>query len=624
MPSKEELNNGFMIGEWEVLPARGELRRGDELVKPEPKVFAVLLALAARNGDVVTKDELIDEVWAGRATGDDPIIRCVHQLRGHFGDKKKPYRYVDTLTKRGYCLKEKVRLKEPAEIAPEPDAIRPKTWRAIAVVALLALAIIVTKSLVGPDTGSIGSIGVLPCDNLSGNDADQYLVDGFKEELVQTLDSIPDFLVKHGRVTYPDLEVAEIAARLDVESVLFCAVRRDGDILKVNYHVARGSDAVNISSGGVTGSPGDIFALQADLAVTVRNDLLGESNQELGASTRVPEAAAYNRYIRGLHIFKQRAQLGYLEEAIELFEEAVELDPQYGQAYLSLAEAYALLPDARRAPLQEAHERAISIVARGIEVDPSISESANAVFGFVYHKQKRWALAEQAYLRAIHAQNVHPNAYNWYAIMLAGVGRLDDALHQALAALPLDPSSAVINSRIAIAYTWLGDDDKALEFFAASNQLGGTGPTQMLANSLVLSRQDDHVGAQRLVTAAVAAVGGTTDWIEPTFAGLRDSRERHNAIAALDHAAASQSINPQIEITIRAVLGDIDGAVRVARSLARRDVTLEMDLLFLPELLPVRQRPEFLEFMDSLGITEYWDEAGCVWNETAVQCPAII
>ena len=77
MPSEEELQQGFTIGEWEVLPARGEIRRGDAVVRPEPKPLQVLLSLARRGGDVVTKDELIDEVWDGRPTADDPILRCI-------------------------------------------------------------------------------------------------------------------------------------------------------------------------------------------------------------------------------------------------------------------------------------------------------------------------------------------------------------------------------------------------------------------------------------------------------------------------------------------------------------------------------------------------------------------
>ena len=81
MLTKEQLDRGFNLGEWEVLPAQGILRRGDEEVQPEPKVLAVLLALAKRDGNLVSQDELIDEVWEGRAFGNEPIQRCIAMLR---------------------------------------------------------------------------------------------------------------------------------------------------------------------------------------------------------------------------------------------------------------------------------------------------------------------------------------------------------------------------------------------------------------------------------------------------------------------------------------------------------------------------------------------------------------
>ena len=73
MPTILELEKGLSLGEREVLPKKGVLRRGDEEVRPEPKVLLVLLVLAKRDGDLVTKNELIEEAWDGRAFGDEPI-----------------------------------------------------------------------------------------------------------------------------------------------------------------------------------------------------------------------------------------------------------------------------------------------------------------------------------------------------------------------------------------------------------------------------------------------------------------------------------------------------------------------------------------------------------------------
>jgi hypothetical protein len=69
------------------------------------------------------------------------------------------------------------------------------------------------------------------------------------------------------------------------------------------------------------------------------------------------------------------------------------------------------------------------------------------------------------------------------------------------------------------------------------------------------------------------------------------------------------------------IMGDTDGALEVVWKLVEPGQTLEIDLLFLPEFLPLRRRPEFIELMDAIGVTDYWAQAGCVWQDLLVQCP---
>ncbi|MCH7821758.1 MAG: winged helix-turn-helix domain-containing protein [Proteobacteria bacterium] len=629
MPTDEELQKGFDIGDWEVLPARGELRCGDSVVKPEPKVMAVLLSLARRDGDLVTRDQLVDEVWGGRAMPDDPINRCLSQLRGHLDDQAKPYQYIETLTKRGYCLLQDVRLKEPAELAPVARGQRAQRrgmyWGIAAVVAVVIISV-----LVFPRPPKIGSIGVLPFENLSGDPADQYLVDGFKMELVKTLSNIPDFLVKSGRVSYPGLEVTEIARELDVESVFSGAMQRDGDMLKVNYEVARGDDGKIKSSGSITVSFEDIFDGQEKLAVTVRNDLLGESKRQLISSSRPESFDGYDRYMRGLYAFENRDQTHNLEAAIRLFRETIELDSQFGPAYLALSMSYLLLPDyallagTREAPLAETHAMAITVVEQGISVDESIRDAANTIYGFVYQKQRNWSLAEQAYQRATRAQTVESTAFLWYSLMLANVGRLDDALQQALAAQRIDPSLAVINSRVALAYAWLDDNDNASEFFTRTKGLDWTGASHLLSHALFLRRQGRVDEAGQAIIEGLAMAGGQADWTAAVIAGLSDPKQVETSLAALDRAAIDQSVNLRVEVVFRTLLGDIDGAMRVANRLTDPEQSIELDFLFLPDLLPIQQHPGFLSLMDDLGIARYWDETGCIWQDFAVKCPEIL
>ena len=626
MPTEDELRLGFRVGDWEVLPLRGVLRRGGHEEKPEPRVFGVLIALAKRDGDLVTRDELIDELWDGRATSDEPINRCLSQLRGHLGDKSRPHRYVETLTRRGYRLLQPVELLEPSgqDAPPTPaanTAAPAARWKPIA--AALFVAVLAWLAWVLWPPGDFRSIGVMPFENASQDSANDYLVAGFKDELVNTLHNIPDFTVKSSRVVHTGEEVTSIASSLGVDAVLSGRVHRNGDELQIFYTVEDGRNGDVVATAEIEGPVSEIFQLQEDLARMVRRDLFGQSSQQLISGTRPANFGAYDRYMRGLYAFDKRQGSGNsLEEAIELFQETIRLDKNFGPAYLMLATAYVLLPTYRDAPADEMSRAAIATVEEGVAVDPGIGDASNAIFGFVYHQQMQWLKSEEAYRAATSSEVVDPNAFNWYSRMLASVGRLDDSLAQALLALELDPTSAVINSRVALAYLWLGDTRKAEEFFERAGKFGASGPTHTMGYALFLFREGRSAEAYGVTQEAARMAGSSDAWIAPVFAALDDPALRDAAISAVDAAAKQNGISRQIEFITRTVLGNLDGAMRVARLLESEGEVFEMDLLFIPEVAPLRERADFADLLEALGIAGYWRERGCSWTPAGAVCEA--
>ena len=168
--------------------------------------------------------------------------------------------------------------------------------------------------------------------------------------------------------------------------------------------------------------------------------------------------------------------------------------------------------------------------------------------------------------------------------MLASVGRLDAALDLAQRAVQLDPSSGLLNSRVAIAYTWLGDADNAHEYFARSGDLGWVGATHLVAYALLLTREGQTEEARNELIAGVDMFGARSDWAASFFAATLDPSKVPEALQALDAAAAEHQVKPFIEIVARAFLDDLDGAMDIARLLEQPGEIFEMDLLFIPEL----------------------------------------
>jgi DNA-binding winged helix-turn-helix (wHTH) protein/TolB-like protein/tetratricopeptide (TPR) repeat protein len=623
MPTKEDLIKGFTIGDWEVYPGRGILRRGEQEERPEPKVFEVLLALACRDGELVTRDDLIGDVWGGRATTDEPINRCLSQLRGHLDDRARPHHYVETLQRRGYRLMKPVTLHHPGELqTTQEQAVpgrSPRLWKIVVVVMALGFlaSIALTMRPWGVDT-EIRSIAVLPIENLSGDPANQYIMDGIKNVLARRLSEVPGLSIKNTRVHYNE-EPSRIAKMLDVDGVLSGAVQLQDSTLKVTYLIARGRDNVTIESGEVNGDLAGIFALQERLANEVL-DGLSPSSTVASAPTYTPNAEAYNRYMRGMYALDHRGEAKYLEKAVMLFQESIRRDEKFGPAYLALATSYALMPYYRNLPVLETDRAAIQTVEQGIAVDPTIRAAAGAVYGSHYHQQKMWSESEAAYRLATNAPVADSIAFNWYSRMLNSVGRLDEALVQALKAEAIDPDNGVVNSRVAIVYTWLGDAEKAHDYFARADDLGGTSTIHNLAHGLLLIREGRMADAEKMAEMAFRMSNVRTDWIQPVFAAFEDPATAATALDVLTQTAAGEGLKPEVEVTARTMLGDTDGAMAVARRLEEPGEFFQMDLLFAPELQALRDHPDFMPLLKRLGVVDYWKEAGCEFDGQKAVC----
>jgi len=617
--TNEDLQGGFKLGDWVVLPGKSQMYpvdNPDEPQEPENKVFEVLMALARRDGDLISNDELIDEVWDGRAFGNAVIERCVRLLRVHFNDEK-PFRYVGNVPRRGYRLLQRVELLATSEeLHVEPSNNTPddtRLWKLVGGVVAIGFIAVMAFTWLMPNEPAVQSIAILPMDNLTGDPENQYIVEGTKNTLAQRLSELPDFSIKNVRKTYEDAET------LNVESTLSASLQQEEDLLKVTWLLVRTRDGVTVGSGEVTGNFSEVFGLQERLAQVIRAELAGSETPQLVTKPE-PASAAYNSFMRGMYLFEHRSESDNLEAAMELFQESIALDENYGPAYLSLATAYALLPDYRHSPVEETHRLAVATVEDGVRVDSSIEEAAGSIYGFVAHQQKHWRESEEAHLRAVNARVVDSNSFNWYSRMLASVGRREDALKWALAAENIDPDSPIVNSRIAIAYMWLGDTEKAQEYFGRAGELGAGGRNQLLGYALLLLRIGQLEQAQNLAIAGGQAERVPTTWVQPVFAAFADPTYRDGALGELDRQWADMNISPEIVLVARTILGDVDGAMEIAQLLKLPGEAFEMDLLFIPEMKPLREHPDFMPLLEVLGVVDYWASAGCRWEGFQVHC----
>ena len=617
MFTAEELQHGFTIGDWEVLPAQAVLRRGDEEISPEARVFDVLVALASRDGDLITKEELFEEVWDGRVVTDDAILRCISVLRGLLGDTK-PHRYIGTVHRRGYRLLQPVVLHEHGEpngarLVPQSD----RRWKAIAAFVATGFIALVIYTLWPPPA----ALAVMQFENKTGQATRQYVVDGIQDVLVQRLTELKELKIKKIRAPYDD--PIRIGEEYVVQKIVAGSVREQNGALVVIFDIVDAQDGTVIDSDVINGSVNNQFLLQNRLADAIRAVLTGEQAPALLKLLPAPDEEAYDSFMLGMFLLEHRTEKGNLERSIDAFDKSIRKDDSYGPPYLGLATARALSPDYLREEVTTSHAEAIRTIDSGVEKDPRIESAAGAIYGFVYHQQERWAESEESYKRAVIATVVDPNAFSWYSRMLASVGRLDDALEMALRGKEIDPLNNLVNTRIAGAYTWLGDNEMAHEYFQRATDYKATGLHHVMANTLLLVREGRLDEARALAYEVVSGRQAPTFWIEPVFdafANPSDSVLVREGLAAINQAWDEGVVLADAVFVVRTLLGDLDGAFDFARMLEGPGEVFATELLFIPEMAALRQDERFMPLLEQLRIRDYWQQAGCQWENDRVSC----
>ena len=186
----------------------------------------------------------------------------------------------------------------------------------------------------------------------------------------------------------------------------------------------------------------------------------------------------------------------------------------------------------------------------------------------------------------------------------------------------IDPDSTVINSRIAMIYTWLGNTGKAHEYFERANDLDATGIIHDMAYALFLKRTGQLDKSRTMTLAAATAGEYEISWINPVYTALAEPTAE-NAQAALDAINKTWDegeVIPHIVILVRTLLGDVEGAMAIARLLDNPGETFSMEILYIDELAPLRRHPEFIQLLESLNVVAHWEDVGCRWEDGEVRC----
>jgi TolB-like protein len=309
---------------FEIDPHRYELRRDGTQCHVEPLVFDLLHFLARHPGRVLTRDEVVQQVWQGRSVSDATIAGCVKAARRALGESGEDPAYIRTVRGRGFEFTAQVTIEEQA--APTVDATVPEAGRR------------------APNASSMPVLAVLPFANLSA-EADEYFADGLTEDIITNLSRFRDLRVIAGASSFPfkgRADLQEVRARLNAGHVVQGSVRRAAGRVRISAQLIDAASGVQLWGDRYDREMGDIFALQDEVTRTIAATL-GITMQAAAlqrALTKKPaELDAYDCLLRARrYTWALSAEMH--AEARDLLERAVELDPLSSDAHALLANVY--------------------------------------------------------------------------------------------------------------------------------------------------------------------------------------------------------------------------------------------------------------------------------------------
>jgi TolB-like protein/DNA-binding winged helix-turn-helix (wHTH) protein/Flp pilus assembly protein TadD len=641
MQKTEQPYRRLRFGVFEMDLRTGELRKHGMQVRLQKQPFQVLAMLLEHAGEVVTREELQKNLWSADTFVDfeHGLNKTINKIREALGDSAESPRFLETVARRGYRFLAEVKdvdggsvavpthgtevlsgsqHSDLAKTAPQPATQKrlesPLTWRRLGA-GLAVLLVILLASIPylrnRPSSALIRSLAVLPLESLSGDASQDYFADGMTDELITDLGQISALRVisrtsvmSYKRVRKP---LPQIARELNVDGVVEGTVLRSGNQVRITAQLIKASDDKHLWSHSYEGDFRDALALQNQVARSIAEEIrinLSSREQTALKSDKVVNPQAYESYLKGRFFWNKRTADG-LKVAAAYFNQAVEEDAEYPQAYSGLADTYALLGDWQYAVMtpKEALPRAKAAAIKALELDNNLGEAHNSLAFCLDGFDWDFAAAEKEFRRAIELNPSYATAHHWYAWHLSLLGRNSEAISEMKKAKDLDPLSLIINADLAELFLIAHSYDESIQqsrrtiemdanFALAHNQLAQAYLQKQMFGEAVGELQ-----------RAIKISGGS-----PTFAAnlartYAAMGRRNEAIELLDdlrkHSSPGYSRASEIA-AVYVALGDSDRAMTwLEKGFEER---FNPGVLLRPGFDPLRADPRFQNLLRRIGL----------------------
>jgi len=460
--------NLFRFGLFELDARSGQLRKNGTRIRLSQQPLQVLLVLLDHQGEVVTREELRQRLWAEDVfvDFDHGLNKSVQKLRDALGDSADSPRYIETIPRVGYRFLAPVSEVADAS-APDAMGVAPavsgrgvstvdeaqasatvaRSWRgrfwwllAAGVIVLLAVGAVVLHSRQLRGT-RIHSIAVLPLENLSGDPDQNYFADGMTDELTTMLakDSTLRIVSRTSAMQFKGARkpLPEIARELGVEGIVEGSVERVGDNVHMNLQLIQGATDTHIWADSYDRDASDAATLPDEAAMAIAKTT--NSAVAVHPRLRYVNPEAQDAYWHGRYLwFGERN-----DEAEKYFQKAVQLQPDYALAWSGVADYYLAGIASGELDPREASNPGIAAAKKAVALDGSSAQAHISMCAALFFGRWDLAGADRECERAIELDPEFAEAYHLRAKVLSAMNRPEEAIASQKKAMELSPFSRV-------------------------------------------------------------------------------------------------------------------------------------------------------------------------------------
>ena len=619
-------SHSYEFGRFRLITGERVLLREGELVPLTPKVFDILVTLVENGGQVVAKDDLMKRVWPNTFVEEGNLTQNISLLRKALGESPGGVQFIETVPRRGYRFVpdtnqtwgEKPQETDTPLVSTDPVPVvsipnmathatvsrRTPLYAfaaGIVVLGLIGLVYFTSWGKAGEPT-PIQSIAVLPFVDESADPDAEYINDKIAESLINSLSKLPQLRVVPRSVvaSYKGKEIdpRKVGQDLNVRAVVTGRMRRHGDIISIQADLIDLENVAQLWGQHYDHKLSDVLLVQDDISRDIFENLRLKLNVE-----EKKQLEAYRLYLKGRNAWNKRTG-DALQQAIDFFNQAIAIDPNYGAAYAGLADCYNMLVVYGRLPPKEGFPKAKEAATRALEIDESSAEAHTSMAFIKFRWDWDRPATEREFQEAIRLKPAYAPAHQWYSSYLVAVERFDEAIAEAKRTEELEPLSFVASSHLGWIYYLSGQNDKAIEqckkileldpsSFPARRYLGLAYEAKgMYAEAIAEFQTGVKLSGSPLMLALLGhayAVSGKT-------------AEAKQVLNDLQQLQGQRYVSPYTVAAIHAGLGDRDQVFKwLERAVEERDIWL-MNLKVDPVFAKLRSHREFTDILARLRL----------------------